>query len=71
MLVLAKLGLVVDPAAERSWLGPGVGADDVLAAAVCAVTARRVAEGTAFSLPEREQEPIRAGVQRTETGARS
>jgi predicted RNase H-like nuclease len=50
--LLAAEGVQVDPAAERRRLGPSkVAPDDVLDAAVCLVTARRILQGRAVRLP--------------------
>jgi predicted RNase H-like nuclease len=50
--LLAAEGVIVDPAAVRRSLGPSkVAPDDVLDAAACVVTARRILQGRAARLP--------------------
>ena len=52
MALLSAQGLSFDPAWERQWLGASrVAEDDLIDAAVCLVTARRIVQGDAQVLP--------------------
>jgi predicted RNase H-like nuclease len=61
--VLRRFGLDLDVAAERLRLGRGhVGADDLVDAAACLITARRIAQGTAEHLPRFDEGPDERGL---------
>lgn len=55
--LLRQAGIDLDPAAVRAILGKAaVGRDDVVDAAACLATARRIVSGQATVLPDGEQE---------------
>jgi predicted RNase H-like nuclease len=54
LAILRGVGVVFDPARERAWLAGGVAENDLLDAAACAVTARRIGQGTARRFPAAE-----------------
>ncbi len=51
LCLLRRAGIVIDPHAERERLGRGVGLDDIIDAAACLATAKRLTEGKAGPIP--------------------
>lgn len=60
MCLLRKAGIVFDSHPEQQRLGRTVGLDDIIDAAACLVTARRLAAGTATAIaPPRDRKGLR------------